>query len=629
MMPYTCHGWQTREHAAHQTQEAQSEHDDQKIHERYENVRELRGFSWPSSSKKRTTSENGRRQWLLGGALAVILVGVAGRMVYWQVGQHAQMSALALGQQQRMVTLPAVRGTIRDRNGTVLAVTMSGDALVADPLVIGQLGPAARERLTQRLAALTGVTAEVLRPQLALATGYHVMTDAGGSVIHLTGDVADGARAQVATGALPGMTTQPQAWRVVPDGGMAGQILGFVRADGRGQYGVEEQYDGVLAGKAGTLYAALDAQGQPIASAPQGVIPTTPGADLTLTLDANLQAVAETGLRDAVQHTGATGGSVIIEDPQTGAILALANAPNFDPNAYGAANVADFVNPAVAHMYDPGSTMKAITMAAGVDVGGIAPDTTIDDPGTISVGGQTLANWNHLAWGQETMTEVLQHSSNVGAAWVALNAVGHDRFTRYLTDFGFGARTGVDLAGETGGMLAPTEPNTDLTNLDLAENAFGESIGVTPLQMVMAYGALANGGMLLRPQLVSVISQDGHMQTIAPQTVRRVVSAQTATTVTGMLVASSQHSEAATALIPGYAVAAKTGTSTPDPAHPEITFASVLGYAPADHPRFVVLVKLDHPQTSIFGGEAAGPLWRALVRRLLAYDAIPAQGGNA
>src|SRR5262249_38413922 len=190
----------------------------------------------------------------------------------------------------------------------------------------------------------------------------------------------------------------------------------------------------------------------------------------------------------------------------------LANAPDFDPNAYGSADVADFVDPAVAHIYDPGSTMKSITMATGIDVGGITPDTTINDPGTITVGGQTLANWNQVAWRKETMTEVLQHSSNVGAAWVALNAIGHDRFNHYLTNFGFGSRTGVDLAGEVGGIMPPPEPTADLTNLDMAENAFGESIGVTPLQMVMAYGALANGGLLMKPHVVSAISQNGHIQ---------------------------------------------------------------------------------------------------------------------
>ena len=609
MMRYSCHEWQSRGGGATQGV-----------------MTEMPGVMNRAPTPQRQREQG--RQWLLGGALALVLVGIAGRMVYWQVGRHGELSALVAAHQQGTVKLPAVRGTIRDRNGAILAVTLSGDALQADPFIVQQLSSDARAALVTQLTQLTGVDAVTLQPQFALATGYHLLTDAQGATIHVTGATVDALSSQIAAGALPGMTLQPQAWRVEPGGSLASQILGFVRADGIGQYGLEEQYNALLAGKDGEIYAALDIHGQPLASAPQGVIPATPGADLTLTLDANLQAIAEAGLRDAVRQMGATGGSVIIEDPQTGAILALANAPDFDPNTYGAANLADFVNPAVANLYDPGSTMKAITMATGVDVGGITPDTTIADPGTITVGGQTLANWNQLAWGQETMTQVLQHSSNVGAAWVALHAIGHDRFDTYLTNFGFGARTGVDLAGEVPGLLAPTEPNADLTNLDLAENAFGESIGVTPLQMVMAYGALANGGMLLRPQLVASISQNGRTQTITPQVVRRVVSAQTATTVTGMLVASSLHSEAETALIPGYAVAAKTGTSTPDPAHPAITYASMLGYAPAAQPRFVVLVKLDHPQTAIFGGEAAGPLWRALVRQLLAYDAIPAQGGN-
>jgi cell division protein FtsI/penicillin-binding protein 2 len=222
----------------------------------------------------------------------------------------------------------------------------------------------------------------------------------------------------------------------------------------------------------------------------------------------------------------------------------------------------------------------------------------------------------------------LLHSSNVGAAWVALH-VGHDRFDGYLTGFGFGTATGIPLAGEVPGLLPPQEPTPALANLDLAENAFGESIGVTPLQLVMAYGALANGGQLMRPQILAAMTRDGQTRTFAPQVVRQVVNPATAATVTQMLVQSSQHSEALTCLIPNFAIAAKTGTSTPDPKNPAITYASVIGYAPADHPRFVVLVKLDHPQTSIFGGGAAGPLWRALVRQLLAYYQISPSGGQS
>ena len=383
---------------------------------------------------------------------------------------------------------------------------------------------------------------------------------------------------------------------------MAGTVLGFVRRDdGVGQYGVEEQ-----------LNADLN---------------TNPDATVRLTLDANLQYLVESELAAAVAATGAQNGTVIIADPMTGAILALASTPGFDPNHYDQAQLADLGDPAISAVYDPGSTMKAITMAAGLESGVITPQTTLEDDGTFVIGDQAIHNYGMIAWGHETMTQVLAHSSNVGAAWVAVDRLGQGRFDQFRQAFGFGAPTGVDLPGEAAGVLPPLATSATLAPLDLAEQSFGESIGVTPLQMVMAYSAIANGGLLLKPQIVQSFQPSaavGASPAVSPQVVRRVISPSTAATLTQMLVASARQSDASTGLIPGVQVAAKTGTSTPDPADPNRTYASVLGYAPAEQPRFVVLVKLDQPRTSVLGGEAAGPLWRTLMQQLLAYD----QGGH-
>jgi cell division protein FtsI/penicillin-binding protein 2 len=264
--------------------------------------------------------------------------------------------------------------------------------------------------------------------------------------------------------------------------------------------------------------------------------------------------------------------------------------------------------------------MKAVTMAAGVQSGVITPNSSVYDPGYVVVDGQTIYNFDHQGHGEETMTQVLQYSANVGAVWVA-QRVGQPRFDATLAAFGFGALTGVDLPGESAGLLAQSASPAE-AQLTLAENAFGESIGVTPLQLMMAYAALANGGLLLRPYIVaSVALADGQGRTIAygPHVVRRVVSAATAATVTQMLVDSALVSEAQMSLVSGYTVAAKTGTATPDPANPGLTYASVAGYAPASQPRVVLLVKLDHPRSTIYGGSAAGPLWRALIAQILRY----------
>jgi cell division protein FtsI/penicillin-binding protein 2 len=314
-------------------------------------------------------------------------------------------------------------------------------------------------------------------------------------------------------------------------------------------------------------------------------------------------------------------------DPRTGAIIAMVNTPSFDPAHYARASLAAFANPAVSGAYDPGSVMKAVTMAAGIDTGVITPQSSVYDTGSTVVDGVRIHNWTDSGHGTETMTQVLQYSSNVGAIWVA-QRVGAARFNRYLRAFGFGSITGVDLPAESRGALAHPLSTGD-AELEMAENAFGEGIAVTPLQMVAAYGALANGGLLLRPYVVSRVAASGGTggaKTYGPEAVRRVVRPETAQQVTKMLVDSAYVSEARMNLVRGYTVAAKTGTSTPDPANPSMTYASVLGYAPASNPRFVMLVKLDHPREAIFGGAAAAPLWRDLAERLFVYYRIAPDG---
>jgi cell division protein FtsI/penicillin-binding protein 2 len=264
--------------------------------------------------------------------------------------------------------------------------------------------------------------------------------------------------------------------------------------------------------------------------------------------------------------------------------------------------------------------MKAVTMAAGIDLHLITPETSFYDPGYYTVEGINIHNWNNAAYGIETMTQVLQHSANVGAIWVALTKLHATNFYHYLSQFGFGTPTGVDLPTESPGIVPDKAQQDDLT---LAENSFGESIGVTPLQMVMAYAALANDGTLMQPYVVASITQNGHTTTTVPHTVRQAVTPQTAQTVTQMLVQSAINGEASLALVPGYQIAAKTGTATPQTDPNAYTYASVAGYAPASNPQFVMLVKVDHPRNPIYGGLVAGPLWHNIAAWLFNYYRIP------
>lgn len=581
--------------------------------------RPTRGPLPPAALRARTR----RRQAVLFALACLALLAISARLVYWQIGLRQELANRAAAEALAQINVPAGRGTIRDANGVILALSVTEDSVIADPDVIRQAR--ALDHTVAALAPIVGLTAAQVRARLDVPGAYVQLEDATGQPLLLTPAQSQAFTAAQKHGDLTGVTLFPVVHRVYPGGALASQVLGFVRqSDGTGQYGVEAAYDRLLGGQSGVLTTAVDSQGDPLATGPRGWTPPVPGADLTLTLDATIQDMAERGLADAIARTGADGGSVVILDPRTGAILALANQPAFNPNAYATASLADFNDPAVDAVFDPGSVMKAMTMAAGIDTGVITPNTTFDDRGVVTVDGVPLHNWGDYAYGTESMTQVLQHSANVGAVFVA-QRLGVARFQAYMAAFGYGAPTGVDLPAETPGLFPrPGDPGE--AELAAAEQSFGESIGVTPLQLASAYAALANGGVLMRPYIVQCVTADGGRGTascVHPHVARQVVSAAAAWTVTRMLVDSALTSEAQMDLIQGYSIAAKTGTSTPDPHDPSLTYATVAGYAPATNPRFVIVVKLDHPRTSIFGGAAAGPLWRSLAQQLFIYYRIP------
>ncbi len=551
----------------------------------------------------------------------LVLTLLAGRLAYWQIWQHDLLAARADAEHLRVIQLYEGRGYILDANGNILALSVSRDEVIADPDVLRSVD--ALPQVAAMLARTLGLPQPLVQRELDVPGAYVQVRNAEQQLALLSLQQSDQVNRLIAAGSLPGVALLPVVQRVYPDGALAAQVIGFVQADdGQGQYGIEQQYNTLLAGQPGLLYTAVDAAGDPLATVPQRRTAAVPGANVTLTIDANIQYWVEQGLADTVRQMQADGGTVIVMDPQTGAILAMASEPAFDPNQYGSAALADFANPAVSSTYDPGSVMKAMTMAMGVESGVLTPNSTYDDTGAAVVDGVTLHNWDGIGHGNITMTQVLQYSANTGAIWAA-QRIGDDRFTSYLNAFGFLQPTGISLPDEAAGA----RDQTSAADLTTAENAFGESIAVTPLQLVMAYGALANGGLLMRPYIVASVAPEAGGQGTAtqygPVVVRQVVSAATAQTVTQMLVTSAAESEAQMNLVQGYTVAAKTGTSTPDTSDPTQTFASVIGYAPATHPRFVLLVKLNHPRTTIYGGSAAGPLWRALAQQLFVYLQIP------
>jgi cell division protein FtsI/penicillin-binding protein 2 len=564
-----------------------------------------------------------RRQALLLGLVVVVMVGLLARTAWWQIAQGANLSRRAAQESVRLLTIPAARGAILDANGVALAVSVTRESVIVDPDLLRATN--AMRPAEQALSKALGLPVAALASQMDVSGAYVRLLGADGQPLLLTATQSAAAQAAIdAAQAQGGLVLAPVSTREYPDGALAGQTLGFVRqSDGAGQYGVEQMEQSALAGTPGELYTRVGQDGQPLALAPLRQTAAIPGANVTLTLDANVQLWAEQGLANAVRNTAADGGEVIVLDPRTGGIIAMASTNSFDPNAYQYASLNSFSNPAVSDVYDPGSVMKAVTMAAGIQAGVITPQTTFYDPGYVDVAGVRIYNFDRNGHGDENMTQVLQYSANVGAVFVA-RRVGSADFYETLHAFGFGQTTGSGLPGEVRGLRGGG--NGENPELTLAENAFGESIGVTPLQLTQAYAALANGGALMRPHVVASVTADdglGATTTYAPQMAQQVVSPQTAATVTQMLTQSALQSDAHMALLPGYSIAAKTGTSTPYPNDPGWTYASVVGYATASHPRFVLLVKLNHPRRVIFGGDAAGPLWRALAQQLFLYYRIP------
>lgn len=539
--------------------------------------------------------------------IALCGAGLFTRLVFWQVMQHGRLLRLAQAQQASMFSLPALRGRIYDASSNLLAAEATQDLVFAEPRQIKD--PA---RTANLLAPLLQLNAADLRRNL---------TD-GATYLPLAARVSDAVSGRIARLRLPGIFLSPQPVRMYPEGSTAAQVVGYVDANGTGQYGLERQYNALLAGKVGLRRILKDTSGARAAIGRGPVTPSLNGADLRLSINGMIQSAAESQLNAAVKLHRADGGTIIVMDPRTGYILALANSPSYDPNQY--ARYADqgktslFMNPAIQAVYEPGSTFKIITMAAGLDTGAITPSTSFYDTGVWTVDGVALHNWNNQANGPETMTQVLQRSANVGASFVASRLTA-PRFYRYARRFGIGRLTGVDLPGEVPGTL--WQPGDKAwTEVSLYTNSFGQGLDTTPLQMIRAVGAVANGGMLMKPQIVRSITYRGRVVQTHPVRQGRVISRRTARTLTGMLVRSAIGGEAKLGLVKGYNIAAKTGTANvagPNGGYIQgDTIASIVGYAPANNPRYIVLVKIDRPRDTPWGSMAAAPVLRNLFQEL-------------
>jgi len=424
---------------------------------------------------------------------------------------------------------------------------------------------------------------------------------------------------------LRGLVWTAHLQRTYPEHTLASNVLGFYtfydREGGSGYYGVEEKYNDLLAGIKKTVMIPLDPY-------EMQEIPTAPaGASLILTIDREIQRSVEGILDQAVAANQADSGAIIVMDPENGEILAMANTPRLDPNAYWEYEdifpAGTSYNKSVSQVYEPGSVFKILTMAAALDAGAVTPTTSFTDTGQIEVGGWTIYNWDRGAWGEQDMIGCLQHSLNVCLSWVATQ-LGPTQFYDYLERFGIGHRTNIDLAGEEVYPLSvPGDPMWYTVNL--ATNSFGQGVAVTPIQLLTAATSIANDGKMVAPHILKAYIQDGQQFDTATQIVGVPITAETAHTLTEML-STSLEEEASDALVEGYRIAGKTGTAeiaVNGQYSSNATNASFVGWGPVDDPKFIVYVWLEKPRSSIWGSIVAAPVFRDVVEEVVVLMNIP------
>lgn len=541
-------------------------------------------------------------------AVGVLLLGLTALIVYRLVSLQfgvdtAYFAETALSEYRYQERQQPPRGEIYDRNDVLLATNAIDYEIGLSPVLILD-----REHTAEELARAMGLPEEELLEDMSSPEPYVLLVRPA--------PAAMGQRVLALD--LDGVVVTPLPRRYYPHGTLAAHVLGFVALDNSGYYGIEGYYDDILQG---TVAVNEESRIPFEATGGQG---WRSGSDLHLTIDSEIQNLAEATLSRALENTGAEGGTILVLQPQTGEVLAMASAPTFDPNRFASENGDYFENPAVNQQYEPGSVIKAMTMAIALENGEVTPTSTYDDRGVIEVGGVEIYNWDRATHGVTSMIDLLGQSLNVGAATLSLN-MGPTRFYEGLDGFGLGEPTGIDLEGEISGMVRKPG-SAQWYESDLATNAFGQGIASTPIQVAVGMGALANDGLLMQPHMVvQRVDPDGTVIDFEPTVVGRAVSQETARTLSRMLAEALQR-EASPALVEGYQIAGKTGTSEipiPGGYDPEGTIASFVGYGPVDDPQFLVLVKLDRPTSSRWGSQTAAPVFGEFVSRLVVLMEIP------
>lgn len=551
-----------------------------------------------------------RRSLTLAAAFAVWILIIFARLYYLQIIQYVHWLGRAEGQQQRTIELAPRRGAIYDCHMRALAMSLPVNSIFAVP---DQLTDP--HRAASLLAPILGLDRRALEGRF----------QAFRSFCWVKRKISANETAGVRALRLKGIYFQKETKRFYPMGDLAATVLGYVGMDDRGLAGLEYALNSEIQGQPVHALVLEDARRQTFGSKNES---GEPGLNAELTLDSGIQYIAQRVLDADVVKWRAKGGVAIVENPGTGAILAMASYPSFDPNDYAQSPAQNRINRAVAWIYEPGSTFKLVTIASAIQAGVARPTDLVDcQMGAIDLGGRTIHDdvgaIRHEGSGDLTVSQVLAYSSDVGSVKMALR-LGEDRFYDGIRKFGFGVKTGLGLPGEEQGLLVPPDR---WSGVSIGEIAIGQGIGITPIQLVQAYSAIANGGIWVEPRITEAVFRGDNQIPLPPQKRQRVVSPRTAAEMRHMLEGVVTFGTGRAAQLDGYSAAGKTGTAQkvdPDGRYSHSHYVgSFIGFAPATDPAVTILVAIDTPVGEHYGAEVAAPAWKEIAQQTLDYLGVP------
>jgi stage V sporulation protein D (sporulation-specific penicillin-binding protein) len=559
------------------------------------------------------------RIWMVMAAIGAGAMILVARLAQLQIVEHERYALEARLNHVQQDILSDRRGALLDRNGFPLAASQDSYDVMVEKKAWADGGAAVESAST--LSQAVAVPPDALIATVNGIEAYEIAVAKG-----LTYEQAQAVRDL----GLRGIRVVNSSRRVYPEGSLAAQLLGFVGQDKAGLTGLELDLDEVLGGAKGSLIYERDGLGQQLGVGERREVSPQPGANVVLTIDRYLQRLAETELEKTIEKHKAQGGSVIIVQPKTGEVLAMASRPSFDvtnPDLSDESKMALFRNRAITDAYEPGSVFKLVTMACALDLGLVGPYTPWYDEGTYKVDTLTIRNWDFSVNRDQSVTQILSKSLNTGAAWLS-GLAGQEQFYSYVDRFGFGKQPGSGLGGEVAGQVrTPANDPGNWREVDMATNSFGQGLTASPLQVVMAAAAIANDGLMMKPQIIKEVAYPGHGETVTPEAGVQAIKPETARTLREMMGVVVDGISGTLLDVDGYRVGGKTGTANltvPGGGYkPDAYISSFLGIAPLDDPVLAVLVKIDEPQGTPWGTVVAAPAFDHIMEAALPYLKIP------